>query len=150
MVSPDLPNENLEGVDAAVYLARMDSLPELRSVCVAPILAGECCFELPRDIAEGPELAVVVAAEDDFCMLGQSDGSITAVRVTSPADFDGDSDVDQVDFGHLQVCYSGSGQNHGAGCDDADLDSDGDVDHNDFGIFQAYLGGAGQPPACGP
>jgi hypothetical protein len=65
-------------------------------------------------------------------------------------DFDDDDDVDQEDFGTFQVCLSGPGFPHAAGCERADLDGDNDVDQNDFGLFQNCLSGAGVPgdPNC--
>ncbi len=71
--------------------------------------------------------------------------------IATPAlsgDFDFDEDVDQEDFGTLQLCFSGDGQPAGPQCSDADLDSDGDVDQNDFGVFQTCLGGEDRPPGC--
>jgi len=70
-----------------------------------------------------------------------------AVQVTVVSvrpDFDGDGDVDMVDFGHLQRCYSGAAvpQNLPT-CQAAKLDGDDDVDLNDFAIFQGCLSGAG-------
>ncbi|GMU24025.1 MAG: hypothetical protein AMXMBFR13_41020 [Phycisphaerae bacterium] len=70
-----------------------------------------------------------------------------------PGDFDGDGDVDQEDFGHLQVCLSGAGVTQAdAACHDARLDMDLDVDQEDFGIFQACMSGPNVPsdPACNP
>ena len=60
------------------------------------------------------------------------------------ADFDGDTDVDQADFGHFQTCRSGTNvpqTNHA--CIDADLDGDGDVDAIDFTQFYSCLGRSG-------
>ncbi len=68
------------------------------------------------------------------------------------ADFDGDCDVDQEDFGHLQVCLSGpSIPQDDPECQDAKLDADNDVDRDDFVIFEGCLSGADVPadPACG-
>jgi hypothetical protein len=61
-----------------------------------------------------------------------------------PGDFDRDGDVDQSDFGHLQVCLSGAGiaQNN-ANCQDAKLDPDSDVDHSDVVIFKGCRSGSG-------
>ena len=64
------------------------------------------------------------------------------------ADFDHDGDVDQADFGRLQVCFSGSGEVHPGGFEQADSDADGDVDRDDFNRFQDCVGGANQPPGC--
>ncbi len=71
--------------------------------------------------------------------------------VPIPGDFDGDSDVDQEDFGHLQVCLSGPGvAQTDPDCQDANLDGDNDVDHDDYGIFQECMSGADTPadPKC--
>lgn len=59
-------------------------------------------------------------------------------------DFDGDGDVDQSDFGHLQSCYTGPAVSQTLpACQNARLDADEDVDLNDFGIFQSCHSGAG-------
>jgi len=71
------------------------------------------------------------------------------------ADFDGDGDVDQEDFGHFQQCLTGpSVPVTDPNCMDANFDADVgdiDVDHDDFTVFQACLSGAGVPadPDCG-
>ncbi|MHC4445202.1 MAG: Ig-like domain-containing domain [Planctomycetota bacterium] len=67
-----------------------------------------------------------------------------------PGDFDDDLDVDQEDFGRLQLCYSGQGIPHTPGCDDASLDGDNDVDLDDFDIFLQCTTGPNQPanPNC--
>lgn len=74
------------------------------------------------------------------------------VLISDPpaADLDGDRDVDQTDFGHLQACFSGPGANFTEGCGDADLDGDTDVDAEDFRRFRLCLSGPGvvADPAC--
>jgi hypothetical protein len=75
------------------------------------------------------------------------------VRITidrQPGDFDGDYDVDQIDFGAFQLCLSGTGIAIPSGCEDADLDHDHDVDILDAYVFQGCLSGADVPasPAC--
>jgi len=74
------------------------------------------------------------------------------ITVDAPVipDFDGDSDVDQSDFGVLQQCCSGSAKPYAPGCEGADLDDDGDVDQSDFDVFLTCLGGPGQTAQCGP
>ena len=64
------------------------------------------------------------------------------------ADFDGDDDVDQEDFGVLQACLSGAYVPYTAGCKKADLDSDGHVDRDDLNVFLNCMGGANHPPGC--
>ncbi|MHC4795251.1 MAG: sugar-binding protein [Planctomycetota bacterium] len=63
-------------------------------------------------------------------------------------DFDGDKDVDQEDFGHIQTCYSGDGVPYRDGCQNTDLQGDGDVDQDDFNIFVVCMNGANNPSGC--
>jgi hypothetical protein len=60
-------------------------------------------------------------------------------------DFDGDNDVDLVDFGNFQVCFSGTDMPYAPGCESQDFDCDGDVDLPDFGSFQLCFSGTGTP-----
>ncbi|HRR87500.1 MAG TPA: hypothetical protein P5316_21045 [Phycisphaerae bacterium] len=69
--------------------------------------------------------------------------------VPVPADFDGDGDVDQEDFGHFQICMTGSGGAITLGCEDAILDGDTDVDGADLDIFMNCLSGADVPGDTG-
>jgi hypothetical protein len=64
-------------------------------------------------------------------------------------DFDDDCDVDQHDFGSLQVCLSGSGvaQNDPA-CSHARLDGDADVDQDDVTAFRACMSGPNVRPGA--
>jgi hypothetical protein len=63
-----------------------------------------------------------------------------------PGDFDGDGDVDQKDFAHMQACLSGAtvAQNNEE-CQNAKLDGDSDVDQDDLVIFLGCLSGPGSP-----
>lgn len=71
------------------------------------------------------------------------------MRLAIPGDFDGDGDVDQEDFGHLQACLSGPGiQQNKPECIDARLDADTDVDIDDVEIFLSCFGGPNRPPAA--
>jgi len=63
-------------------------------------------------------------------------------------DFDGDDDVDLVDFAHMQICFSGDASAYQSGCSDADLDGDSDVDSFDFNSFLPCLRGANVTPGC--
>jgi hypothetical protein len=66
-------------------------------------------------------------------------------------DFDGDRDVDMVDFAHLQCCLTGTGvfQSDPA-CADARIDGDLDVDGDELEFFLGCLTGAdiAAPPEC--
>lgn len=79
---------------------------------------------------------------------GPTSNRLTVTIGPPRPDFDGDTDVDQADFGFLQQCVSGDGIAFGEGCAPADLDSDGDVDEDDFGLLHACLAGADGPPGC--
>jgi PKD repeat protein len=77
--------------------------------------------------------------------------AVTTPPDRAPGDFDGDDDVDQEDFGHIQVCLSGSGEPQtDPSCPDADLDADGDVDQNDYTVFEGCITGANTAadPGC--
>jgi len=70
------------------------------------------------------------------------DGVIVLPNLGCPdpfADADGDGDVDQVDFGLWQVCFTGDGGSIiDSECECFDRNRDGDVDSNeDFAAFQA-------------
>jgi len=83
------------------------------------------------------------------------DGVIVLPNLGCPdpfADADGDSDVDQVDFGLWQQCFTGDG---GAitesRCECFDRDRDGDVDSNDdFDAFQVCASTSGPTIAADP
>lgn len=67
------------------------------------------------------------------------------------ADFDGDGDVDQADFGFLQGCMSGASTPQSAPeCQPARMDNDSDVDRDDASLFLTCLSGEGVPadPDC--
>jgi len=69
----------------------------------------------------------------------------------APGDFDLDNDVDQDDFGHLQVCLSGTGvAQTDPACQDAKLAGRSWVDDNDVAVFRRCLSGANNPadPNC--
>ncbi len=70
--------------------------------------------------------------------------SLTVEGVVIPGDFDGDKDVDQVDFGHFQACLTGSGyEQNDPLCRKARLDPDTDVDQADFTLFAGCMTGSG-------
>jgi PKD repeat protein len=98
------------------------------------------------DIADVYTVTLTVTDDDDM-----TDSASTDITVMIPGDFDGDDDVDQEDYGHLQECMSGTGfiQNDPA-CLDALLDQDNDVDVTDVNIFRLCASGANNPadPGC--
>ena len=65
-------------------------------------------------------------------------------------DFDGDGDVDQSDFGQLQVCLTGPYVWVETECEGADMDGNGHVDEGDIMFFSDCLSGANvpAPPEC--
>lgn len=80
--------------------------------------------------------------------LHLDDWAIEDVTQRPRADFDGDLDVDDADFGLFQACATGAGVPASApDCDSADFDGDGDVDQSDFAAFQRCFSGPGMVPA---
>jgi hypothetical protein len=78
----------------------------------------------------------------------------TCCSLRASADFDGDGDVDQTDYGHFQACLTGAGVAvTDADCQDADLDqgAGNDVDSDDFTVFVHCYSGPdiAADPACG-
>jgi hypothetical protein len=67
----------------------------------------------------------------------------TSLPMPTPIpDFDMDGDIDQVDYGFFQACYSGPGiPQSDPSCAKARLDADEDVDGDDFGVFQSCASG---------
>jgi hypothetical protein len=69
--------------------------------------------------------------------------SSTAQACVGPGDLDGDGDVDLVDFGEFQLCFTGGTGMINEGCECADFDGDNDADLVDFGEFQLAFSGSG-------
>ncbi len=74
-----------------------------------------------------------------------ADGAETIVL---RADFDGDNDVDQEDFAHMQGCFQQPVESLPLECVDADLNNDDRVDGGDFDLFVQCMAGANNPPGC--
>ena len=124
------------------------------------------------DVTEGgkytgtatPTLTVSGADASDAglyrCVVTAECGSINsdeaALTIAGPAaipgDFDGDRDVDQGDFGHLQACLTEAppGQVIADGCGDGDLNTDQSIDQEDIVIFLNCVSGPGHEgdPEC--
>ncbi len=77
--------------------------------------------------------------------------TVTLFVETAAADFDGDCDVDQSDFGHLQACLGDPClPPTGPGCVDCDLNGDGCCDALDVAALRERMTGASTyevPPA---
>ncbi|MBS3088438.1 S8 family serine peptidase [Candidatus Pacearchaeota archaeon] len=63
-------------------------------------------------------------------------------------DYDRDGDIDMIDFGHLQSCFSGLENPLTFECSDVDFDRDNDVDKDDLNKFDMCLSGPGIPTNC--
>jgi hypothetical protein len=82
-------------------------------------------------------------------LSGPGDHTIEIGRKVAMGDLDDDGDVDQEDFGHLQVCLTGgAAQPPDPGCMAADLDGDGSVDVEDLALFQSCFSGPDQISPC--
>ena len=84
--------------------------------------------------------------------VNDSDSDSVQVTVSGiPGDFDGDGDVDQSDFGHMQVCLTGSSVPvTDPNCFACNFDGDSDVDGADMQVFLGCMSGANIPadPNC--
>jgi hypothetical protein len=68
--------------------------------------------------------------------------TVSPCDVEMPGDCDGDGDVDLVDFGSMQLCFTGPGGGPvEPECECCDFDDDDDVDLVDFGDFQLAFTG---------
>jgi hypothetical protein len=147
--------------------------PRIRITDVGPPFEGELC-ECEEHDGEGdglldlslkfsrPELTEKLMLDDlgpgatiELVLSGALvDGSLftasDCIWTVPRSDFDGDNDVDLIDFGLFQRCFGGPGQEVWEGCEIVDLDDDGDVDISDFGRFQRCMSGPGQTlnPDC--
>ena len=144
--------KSLEGDVDSDAVTDSDDATEVATVIGRnPSLSGCCIYDINTDgiIDANDVLAVETNIGSKAICKNQN--------CTAPGDFDGDGDVDQSDFGHLQVCLSGdvsciwcTGSLYGIGCEDADFDGDGDVDQYDVSTFLRCMSGANVPadPGC--
>jgi endonuclease/exonuclease/phosphatase family metal-dependent hydrolase len=126
------------------YLAWQESIVELRRSFTFNT-SGTPTAALPPEVAgfSFPTGASGLAS-DHRPVIG--DFVLPAADPTGPnPDWDGDGDVDLVDFGVFQLCFTGADAGSiDHGCVWADSDSDADVDLVDFGSFQlAFTGSIG-------
>ena len=106
--------------------------------------------------ATGPTVSHVYQGADTFVALlkvtdndSLTDTETVQITLTYPlGDFDLDNDVDQADFGVLQLCLSGPLVPVQDGCEPADLNSDDVVDQNDVSVFLDCMNGADQASGC--
>lgn len=101
-------------------------------------------FELSGTIGQPDAGATMTGGE--FSLTGGFWAGATA-GTSSPCgenagDFDGDGDVDLVDFGEFQLCFTGGTGTISEGCECADFDGDNDADLVDFGEFQLAFTGS--------
>ncbi len=83
-------------------------------------------------LAQGDSVGIFDSL-DLFISYAGGDGNDVVLYTYLPGDFDGDGDVDGVDFSHWQTGYPTAS---GASLADGDADGDGDVDGADFGLWQ--------------
>ncbi len=99
-------------------------------------------------LAPGSYTGTITVADPNAVIPQQS--IAVSVTVTGfDADFNGDLDVDQEDFAHLQVCLTGDQvAQTDAACADTRLDGDLDVDVADAAVFLSCLSGSGVPASA--
>ncbi len=76
--------------------------------------------------------------------------TVNLTVLSAPGDFDGDTDVDQADYGGLQACYAGPTAPIPPDCGVADLNASGHVDAGDLVAFIGCVTGPEIPadPFC--
>jgi len=84
--------------------------------------------------------AAIIVSSDDAANSPQTVTINVSVQTVGP-DLDGDTDVDQSDFGLFQACLSGTGVFPEPGCEIADFNGDYFVDQNDYQFFQHCMSG---------
>ena len=122
---------------------------------------GAFLFVHPVDVDENKILKKVHLSVGEYA--GQLNGSICILAASfvkglpcnSPVfDADGDTDVDQDDFGVFQACFTGLDPAEGVldweNCGCFDVDENEAVDETDYGAFEACASGPDAPadPAC--
>ena len=77
--------------------------------------------------------------------------TLTVMPAGQPGDFDDDTDVDLVDFGHIQQCLGISSPFGDTGCGPADLNGDSIIDGQDLALFRGCMSGSHiqANPGCG-
>lgn len=120
-------------------------------------------YEAPADTAEGELESSAPAAYVDYLKYDLNCNALVTVKDKQIlgrfldkciVDYDWDGDVDQVDFGHFQACYTGAAQQGALAqvhCGDADLNGDGMVNSGDLDVFKGCFSGPMVPvePSCG-
>lgn len=96
-------------------------------------------FEMSGTIGQPDAGAVMTGG--DFELTGGFWAGVSSAS-GAPGDCDGDGDIDLVDFGEFQLCFTGSSGVLTPGCECADFDGDSDVDLVDFGDFQLAFTGS--------
>jgi probable HAF family extracellular repeat protein len=102
--------------------------------------------------AAGGSWDVVVSRP--YCPAATLGGGFQVTLCNDPfADADGDGDVDQVDFGTFQACFTGhaGGVPTGCGCFNRHVDADDpDIDEDDYAEFETCASGpaVAADPAC--
>lgn len=118
--------------------ATEDGVPVNECGCAA---LGACCFK-----DKNKKVCAFDETQASVCTtLGgayQGDGALCDDGCVF-GDFDDDGDVDLIDFGVLQSCFTGSsGGQIEPGCERGDIDGCGVIDLFDFAAFQAVLNGS--------
>ncbi len=94
--------------------------------------------EQGKQLKENSHPGVAVFGRADIVGLLSVD---IAAECLMSSDFDGDWDLDAIDFAHFTACVTDPGQSAVGGCVIADGDGDGDVDFADFAELQRQFTG---------
>lgn len=148
-------NQLQQGARTVIGVGKIVIPPGNENISVGIANAAGSVLELdPFSLEEGGGAPVYEGEQTDMVGLSivrpasyDDHGDETPEELTETPDIvfgdcDNDGDVDLVDFGQFQLCFSGSGAPIAAGCECADSDADGDADLVDFGAFQLAFTGS--------
>jgi photosystem II stability/assembly factor-like uncharacterized protein len=131
------------------------TIDNLHSAGTAMQKLGQTLQYSSINVSEDPDdpqrLLAAVYAQGILIYSGADVAGTPAPPFPTPGDFDGDGDIDQEDYGHLQACMSGPGVLQARPeCADTLLDLDDDTDIIDVQRFLQCRTAPGvePPPAC--
>jgi len=88
----------------------------------------------------GVHTAAITVSDPASQNLSETVTVLLTVKTVLP-DMDQDGDVDQIDFGRLQACFTQAGQPPASGCETADFNRDSLITSADFEVFKGCLSG---------
>jgi M6 family metalloprotease-like protein len=109
---------------------------------IPPGLSLSMAGELSGTPTETGAFTMELIVDDGVYLSSEGSAIVVVTTEASAGDFDGDGDVDLIDFGNFQLCFTGTDGVLPPECEAADFDDDNDADLVDFGGFQLAFTGS--------